>query len=440
VTNRLTSCGNGKRFGASRRLVLGLCLISSVCVVHGRSAAGGETIVIDADAGVLNGPYMVGNTNGGNSLKLDNAKLSIDGDAYVGREADSADNALVVSGTDAVFSVTGDFTVGYRGAGNTMTVTGGAVAVTCSEGSEVRDCVAWIGFRKSARRNRVRVTGKGSAWTTRDLCVGEWGRHNEMIVEDGARAISSRCWIGRDPWADGNRVTVTGTGSTWVTEGELLVGNYGTACGLSIRKGGMVAAGGLTIAVHEGGAGADGPSELLIDGGRLVVTNSRNDAILSFGDGHAHLALRDGFIKADRFYATARIPIEIHGGTFSSGETRVARRPFVVGDGTGIATYRMNGGKHRFDAGFVVSRNAVLKGAGIVDARTEIGGKAVLGKGKVIFKKGVVIEGSVEVLPGTTVSFEAPVVNNGAIVAPEGSIEFSKSVTGKGTIKYVSGK
>ena len=95
----------------------------------------------------------------------------------------SSNNAVMVTGTNSLWKNTNSLIVGSWGAGNNLTIAGGAHVV---------DTYSIIGSSNASSNNLVLVTGTNSLWSnSASLVVGSSGPDNTFTVSAGAHAIDS---------------------------------------------------------------------------------------------------------------------------------------------------------------------------------------------------------------------------------------------------------
>jgi|GEM_PF-1296160 len=138
---------------------------------------------------------------------------------------------VTVTGTDALWTNSGEFYVGYDGSGS----------LTIADGGEVSNTIGQIGSGISSDGEGL-VTGSGSKWTcTSDLYVGSSGS-GSLTIADGGEVSNIIGYIGK--WGDGSgEVLVTGSGSKWTCTSILYVGDSGSGS-LTLETGGKVVVGG----------------------------------------------------------------------------------------------------------------------------------------------------------------------------------------------------
>ncbi len=77
----------------------------------------------------------------------------------------------------------------------------------------------WLmGASSSSSNNNMTITGAGSSMTNNTLFVGERSASNTLIVSDGAKLFAAQGSLGTVSNAFNNTMTITGTGSVWITQ------------------------------------------------------------------------------------------------------------------------------------------------------------------------------------------------------------------------------
>jgi T5SS/PEP-CTERM-associated repeat protein len=159
--------------------------------------------------------------------------------AYIGDNAAATNNAIIVTGSNSLLSVTGTdaIDVGNNGWGSQLIITNG--------GRVNNTAPVYIGRGPSSlsSNNLAMVTGSGSIWSnSAALTVGNNGGANQMIITNGGVVINTTGTIGNTANGNNNLVVVTGSGSVWSNAGILTIGQSGAANQLTITNGGVVQA------------------------------------------------------------------------------------------------------------------------------------------------------------------------------------------------------
>jgi T5SS/PEP-CTERM-associated repeat protein len=299
----------------------------------------------------------------------------------LGLNSNANDNSLTID--NATFN--GKITIGNGGAYNSLIIqNGGKAYLTSNKISFNQDTT--IGALTGADHNSLLITGTGSSFTGGGLTVGQNGSYNSIVVENGGTlstgnrsgAIGSYrtvtigalnggtspltgLWI---PYAEGNTVLVTGTGSTWTQLGDLNIGSGGRDNSLTVADGGTVTTGGNTYlsyygasyankaivtgtgsawtvngALYLGYSGTD--SELtVISGGRLNTTDTYLGYNLNTASGNSARVSgatwnNTGSLTVGHASANNSLRVE-NGGQLTSGST-------VIGNRQGYYRYHYNG-------------------------------------------------------------------------------------------------
>jgi len=205
----------------------------------------------------------------------------------------SANNAVVIDGTNSVWNALGGYTVGQNSSGNRVTIRNGGLWNTGSSDFivGVNSYAVTIGNNASlANNNVVTVQGPGSHWVNYDaLNLGNSGSGNQLIVTNGGAVdglAPTNMIVGSSSaslFATNNALIVTGVGSYLNFNGELRVGNGGRNNQMTISSGGVVSdtagwvgnVGSNTTAVVTGAGSVWSNSTLLQVGG-----NGSNNTLL----------------------------------------------------------------------------------------------------------------------------------------------------------------
>jgi T5SS/PEP-CTERM-associated repeat protein len=224
--------------------------------------------------------FNVGYYSADNSLFIENGGVVTNGyNSFVGREADSDNNGVTVSGTAASWVNELSMNVGYHGSANSLTITNGG-SVECEKG--------YVGFYSDSTNNRVLVTGDGSSWNCSEkLYVGMAGSENTLTISDGGLVTSDDGYISAS--SSNNSVVVNGMGSLWSNADQLSVGYDGHANSLTVTNGGCVTSSDIRIGYQ---SDSDN-NNMLVSGEGSSATNS---SILSVGyyGNENRLDIRDG--------------------------------------------------------------------------------------------------------------------------------------------------
>ncbi len=223
-------------------LVMGVLTVDGgVCLESGWLDATGvaETVVgkalsgcIQINGGVFTANQLdVGQMSPGNRLIVAGGTLGT-ANAYIGYTSNAHNNAASIIGTGSVWSNSANVRVGYYGAGNLLTIAGGAALYNAH---------ASLGYNAGADSNAALVTGAGSLWSNTDnRDVGTYAAYNQLTVADGGLLINVNGYIGWGTAACYNAVLVTDPGSAWSNSASLYTGYSGGGNQLSLNNQGRV--------------------------------------------------------------------------------------------------------------------------------------------------------------------------------------------------------
>jgi T5SS/PEP-CTERM-associated repeat protein len=195
---------------------------------------------------VNSGKLTFGLAGHDNSLVISNGGIvTVGADSKIGDLATASNNSVLVTGTNSLWTNSGNLFIGNVGSGNSLVISnGGSVA----SGNGV------IGYDANSSNNSVLVTGTGSTWSNSIwTIIGAEGSGNSMVISNGGSVASAIGIIGYNSNSSNNSVLVTGSTSLWTNLG-LAVG-YGGSGALTIANQGTVAASVIQIASQGGSSG-----------------------------------------------------------------------------------------------------------------------------------------------------------------------------------------
>lgn len=294
-------------------------------------------------------------------------------------------NEVLMSGTGATVTVASNLFVGASGRFNHLEI---------RDGARVDDAMGAIGYGAFSRSNAVRVTGAGSSWNNvESLVVGGGGARNGLTISSGGGVTSGMGIIGFGGELVGegssclvrvgnNGVLVTDPGSSWVTDGLLVVGSNSIGNSLVVSNGGTVRATGLLVGTTNAMAPGSqcglfpvtNANRVLVHGGGLLVTNAAADAVLEVRQGS--LTMSSGVITTDRLIATneGNRALLLNGGTLTLREGMIqgagSAGPDSVRVGADLipAVLRLAGGTLRALPGFSLGPFGTLSGEGVLES------------------------------------------------------------------------
>ena len=201
--------------------------------------ANSKTVIIDAvttntpSCLTISNLTVVGSASTTNTLSLNNIGSTIPLQTFSsGRGLTLDTNASVVVNNSAlVVANNGSLTVGDSGAACSLLIT--------NKGNvSVKWC--YLGNNAGSSNNLVLVDGPGSTWSSYySLIVGASGSGNALVITNQGSFFDNTCILGQNLNSSGNLAVVNGPGSTW-TNTYLYVGYHGSGARLTIANGGHV--------------------------------------------------------------------------------------------------------------------------------------------------------------------------------------------------------
>ena len=279
--------------------------VSSVFGVLGVTTNSSENhvLVTGAKSTWSNFPnFFVGLLGSGNELEISNGGRVESVRSYIGFEANSSNNTVLVAGTHSggdrsTLTNSDELYVGYNGSGNSLTVEGGAIVANTS---------GYIGFETNSSNNSVLVTGANSIWTnSEDLHIGAIGSSNSLVISNGGKVSSAESYIGLATNSSNNSVVVTGSGSSWSSAGVFDIGRVGSGNRLTLSDDGDVTASNTAI----GRAGGSSSNSMLVTGAGSTWTDGASFYVGAEGNGNSLVVSNGGVVTSVEghigFWATA---------------------------------------------------------------------------------------------------------------------------------------
>jgi T5SS/PEP-CTERM-associated repeat protein len=347
---------------------------------------GTATLTVENSASMTAWGVWIGTNAGGNgSVAVDNATVSVSGEADVGV---SGAGVLTISGGGR-FTADHSFVGAYAGATGAVTVDGagstldfgagflavgnaGTGTLTVENGASLN--VGLLGFASYAgSQGDGMVSGAGSTVTDSGLLDIGAGGSGSLTISAGATVAAANVSIGDDGGVTGS-LTVDGAGSAlWVGPGETDVGVNGAGV-LDITNGGSVSTDGLDVGVQSGGTGqvtVDGAGSALTfagnaiigDGGAGMLTISDSAAASNASGGLAigNQIGSDGTVTVDN--AVLRLSLDNGEGWLNVGNN--GSGSLTVQDGGSVQAYGLNVASGQNSTGAVtVSSGGTLAIAG----------------------------------------------------------------------------
>jgi T5SS/PEP-CTERM-associated repeat protein/autotransporter-associated beta strand protein len=233
----------------------GLLMSGIVSGINGLTKSGPGTLTLTG-SGAFGGETV--DTEGG-GLTIQGGGSETDEYGEIGNGAGST-GTVTVTGTGSTWTNTYELIVGGFGTGTLSITGGGAVSADYdfNPGS-------YIGGNAGSR-GLVKVSGIGSTWTNSSVYVGNSGI-GTLQIQTGGVVTDQDAYIGENAGSNGT-VTVSGGGSTWTNSTGLYIGESGTGS-LVISGGGSVSAYDGYI-----GGGGDTSEGAIPGTGMLTVTGS----------------------------------------------------------------------------------------------------------------------------------------------------------------------
>ena len=243
-------------------------------------------------------------------------------------------NPAVISGGEAFANW---LVLGQHGQGDLTITNGGTLTSVQSR----------IG-NDAGRQGVIRVTGAGSTWNAGfDLLIGNDGMGTLAIADGGTVNSFGRSRVAFSALARGD-VTVTGAGSTWNHDGNLVIASSGDGS-LAVEAGGSLEVGERLVVAN--GAGSMGTVSASGNGSRVEVTGPLTVGIggtgtLTVGDG-ASLGVRQvelgGATSGDGTLALATGATATSGtigvGTLGTGTLRIESGASLVSSSAGAESW-----------------------------------------------------------------------------------------------------
>lgn len=368
---------------------------------HGATAES-ESVTLAGDAAVValfdtntvwnispNGLLWLHGDN--NRLIISNAQLNLPGN-YGWVLDDGSSNIVIVAGQEASLNL-GRYVSGYD---QQLTVTSGAQMNVVGYGNmfEVGSGGGALISDPGTRLTVDETNGSG-------YVAVEISQNYQMVVSNGAQFTVS---AGDVELAYTNTVLVTGSGSqfTITSNGVLYVGYNAPGSQFAIAAGGTASM--QDVQIFSGSS--------VSVAGNLFVTNG----------GMGSITLNGGSLDISGRVVAGSISNPSGAIPFTSGTLATAKmnqssgQVFVIGDGTNVANYQMEGGTHSFAGGLVVSSNSLLSGCGQISGPVTNYGTIILTNGCDMYFNGLVVnDGTILALNGN-VHFGNGLINSGSVV------------------------
>ena len=304
--------------------------------IMGQNSSSFSNLALVTGAGSVwsnRGALKIGFSGARNQLVVSNgARVHSVDQCYVGLLASSTNNRVMVTGGGSLWSSDAGINFGLNGTGNRLSVLAGGGVL-----DDVGEIGGLGGF------NVVDVTGPGTFWTnTGTFQVGSGSAVNQLTVSDGA-VITAGIYGsvgGSSSSASLNTATVTDLGSMWLIDGDLYVGRDGPLNRLFVSNGGLVAATNLFVGFQPTATS----NRVTVNGGTLRVTNAVGTGVLDVRRGTNQLV--SGLVEADRLLVTnGTSRFEMLGGTLVTRGAILT----TLNNGSGMDVGQSGGGSAFWD-------------------------------------------------------------------------------------------
>ena len=243
--------------------------------------------------------FYIGRLGGSNTISVLGGGTLVTGALRIGASNSSSNNLVLISDSGSVWTNSGKVYIGRDGSYNSLVIS--------NSGSVLVGSNLYVGYGTNSSNNSILVTGTGSSLSADAIVVGLQGVSNSLTVANGGGISTPNLLIGATNRASGTvNIGTYGGSDTNVTIGVGTV-TFGTGTGtlnfnqrdtLTISAPIVTLAGG-TSSLNQLGSGTtilsgsnSISSNVLVDGGQLVVTGSlSNAATLYVGKSNSSVSL-----------------------------------------------------------------------------------------------------------------------------------------------------
>jgi len=208
--------------------------VFALCASQSAHAQSYSTYTVDGIASSIDGQWYIGADGSFNTLTVNNAGwLSVNGGTTLGYQAGANHNSALVTDTGSVWDNQGDLVVGDAGARNRLTVANGGM---------VNNYNGWIGGSGAQQAQSLLQLANADSSLQQSITRLSTGLRINTAADDaaGLSLNTGSNNTGLNAGANNNSVRVTGAGSTWNNNGDLVVGYSGAGNKLTVANGGMV--------------------------------------------------------------------------------------------------------------------------------------------------------------------------------------------------------
>jgi len=241
ITSDTRGFGVALRGQGLLRVESGARLSNAGAAVLGRSpGSAGDVVLSGPGSSWLIGDTITVGYDGRASLRIDNgAKLSSGGTFSDIGKFSGSEGEVVVTGAGSAWAAGTVLDVGFDGRGslridNGATVTSGRATIGSGTGS---------GTGNGGGVGDVVISGTGSSWVASGSMIVGGGKLGSLRIEDGAKLSNAyESFVGFGGYYSRAEAKVAGAGTSWSTDGDLHVGYYGSVGVLTLTDGGTVSA------------------------------------------------------------------------------------------------------------------------------------------------------------------------------------------------------
>ncbi len=209
----------------------------------------------------------------------------------LGNMAGSA--VATVTGPGALLSSEGELWVAFGGS------SGNSGTLTIADGGAVTNTDGTVGTRANTA-GTVTLSGAGSSWTNEgELIVGASGGLGLLSITDGGVVSSFSGAVGDGSLVSDRpgigQVTISGEDSTWSNTGELVVATGGGLGDVAVAQCGTMTSAGATL----GAGGLNSVGTVTVTGAGSTWTNEGELTLAASGDTEGELIVADGGIVSN---------------------------------------------------------------------------------------------------------------------------------------------
>jgi len=159
------------------------------------STSSNNSVLVTGEGSAWNGSIiLVGFSGSSNSLVISDGGTVANGNGYIGFSASSSNNTALVTGANSLWTNSGDLYVGDSGSSNSLVIANGGTVGAAGNG--------YIGYFSDD--NTALVTGTNSLWTNSgEFIVGVSGTGNTLTLAGGGALAASNISVASAPGSSG---------------------------------------------------------------------------------------------------------------------------------------------------------------------------------------------------------------------------------------------